>query len=458
MHLPESSAANFPLVVLVGRPNVGKSSLFNRLTRTRRALVDDTPGLTRDRQYGVAEWNGRPFRVVDTGGFEPDDGGPIKKQVWHQAQLAVEEADCVVLVLDARVGPGADDLYLAGLLRRSGKPVICAVNKSDGHESRFGYAEFYSLGLEPVVAVSAAHGTGMDDMVDAVISAMPSALVAEAAEENSGAVRVAVVGCPNAGKSSLINRLLGQERLVISAVPGTTRDSIDMLCVDSRGRRMILIDTAGIRRKSRISMRVEKFSVVAAIKAIDRSQVVVLVIDAERGVTDQDQRVASLALESGKGLVFAVNKWDRVGGGRRVEGEFSQRIWDAFPHFNHGRLVFLSALTGKGVGKLLEHVHQTHMEGMRHISTGVLNRWLREVVDRHPPPRRMNRLIRIRYMTQIKSQPPTMLIFANLPEEIHETYKRYLEKNLREAFGFGGVVIRLLFRKGDNPYDPRDEE
>lgn len=457
MHPSESVTKNMALVALVGRPNVGKSSLFNRLTRTRLALVDDTPGLTRDRHYAEAQWGGRVFRVVDTGGFEPDAGETIKRQVWHQAQLAVEEADVVVLVLDARVGPLADDLYLAGLLRRSGKPVLCAVNKSDGHQGRHGYAEFYSLGLEPVLAISAAHGTGVGELVETVLSALPTENEADSGVGDDTVVRVAVVGCPNAGKSSLINRLMGEDRLVTSEVPGTTRDSIDMFFLDRRGRKMILVDTAGIRRKSRIALRIEKFSVLAAIRAIDRSHVVVLVMDALRGITDQDLRVAGLAMDAGKGLVFAVNKWDQITTGKRGEREFSERVRDAFPHFSHGRLVFLSAVTGKGVGKLTDEVHLTHKEGLRHVSTGILNRWLRDVVEKHPPPRRMHRLIRLRYMTQVSSQPPTMVIFANLPDQVHETYRRYLENQLREAFGFSGVVIRLLFRKGENPYEESQE-
>ncbi|MBF0434703.1 MAG: ribosome biogenesis GTPase Der [Magnetococcales bacterium] len=458
MHHSESVTKNMALVALVGRPNVGKSSLFNRLTRTRLALVDDTPGLTRDRHYAQAAWDGRVFRVVDTGGFEPDQSETIKRQVWHQAQLAVEEADLVVLVLDARVGPLADDMFLADLLRRSGKPVLCAVNKSDGHQGRHGYAEFYTLGLEPVIAISASHGTGIGELVAALLAALPPENEGDAVVGDDAVVRVAVVGCPNAGKSSLINRLLGEDRLVTSEIPGTTRDSIDMLCVDGRGRAMILVDTAGIRRKSRIALRIEKFSVLAAIRAIDRSHVVVLVMDALRGITDQDLRVAGLAMEAGKGLVFAVNKWDQMPVGKRTERDFSVAVRDAFPHFSHGRLVFLSAVTGKGVGKLTDEIHLTHKEGLRHISTGVLNRWLRDVVEKHPPPRRMHRLIRLRYMTQVSSQPPTMVIFANLPDQIHETYRRYLENQLREAFGFSGVVIRLLFRKGENPYEQQTRE
>ncbi|MBF0348859.1 MAG: ribosome biogenesis GTPase Der [Magnetococcales bacterium] len=449
------------LVALVGRPNVGKSSLFNRLTRKRQALVDDTPGLTRDRHYGDAVWHDRVFRVVDTGGFEPDLGETINRQVWQQAQLAIEEADVVALVLDARTGPMADDHFLADLLRRSGKPVVCVVNKSDGRDGRHGDADFYSLGLGSVVAVSAAHGIGMEAMIEALFAAIPAperedSSVGDVIAETGEAVRVAVVGCPNAGKSSLINRLLGAERLVTSEIPGTTRDAVDMPCVDGRGRRMVLVDTAGIRRKSRISMRIEKYSVIAAIKAMDRAQVVVLVMDAQRGVTDQDQRVAALAMDAGKGLVFAFNKWDLIRG--QEKGTFTRNLWDAFPHFNHAELVFLSALTGKGVEKLADVIHRTHKEGLRHISTGVLNRWLRSVVEKHPPPRRMHRMIRIRYMTQVSTQPPTMLIFANLPDQIHDTYRRYLENQLRESFGFSGVVIRLLFRKGENPYEEPEKK
>ncbi|MBF0453209.1 MAG: ribosome biogenesis GTPase Der [Magnetococcales bacterium] len=487
-----------PVVALVGRPNVGKSSLFNRLTRTRDALVDNTPGLTRDRQYGRVSWDSRVFHVVDTGGFEPKSSEIIPNLMREQTLLAVEEADTVIFVTDAQSGPLPDDWLIADRLRRSGKPVICAVNKTEGKGGQESAYEFYGFGLEPVIPISAAHGRNMEALREAILDSLGEVAPEEGAEEErelfetaeeaaaqeegvlqadeeasqlleaeeevvveeevvDEPIAVAVVGCPNAGKSSLINSLLGENRLVASEVAGTTRDSIDLPFTDKKGREFTLIDTAGIRRKSRIALRIEKFSVMAALKAVDRAEVAVLVLDAEREeISDQDRRVATLATEAGCGLVIVVNKWDLIRGGRKAQKEYLLRVRDAFPLFPHAPLLFISAKRGKGIETLLDTVHRVWRVGRKRISTGRLNRWLSEAVEKHPPPRRAGRAIKIRYMTQIDIEPPTLLIFANRPDQVHETYRRYLENQLREQFDFSGVPIRILFRKGANPFDKKE--
>jgi GTPase len=505
---------NLPIVALVGRPNVGKSSIFNRFTRSRDALVDDTPGLTRDRQYGRVSWSNQAFHVVDTGGFEPKSNEIIPNLMREQTMVAVEEADVVIFVTDAKSGPMPDDWSIADMLRRSGKPVICAVNKTEGKGGIETAYEFYGLGITPVIPIAAAHGRGMEEVRSAVLEVLPlvedfqpddsndedesyddriptdeelalEILAQEEAdslrqetleegdipeqealgeeeeeeieEEEVGPVRVAVVGCPNAGKSSLINALLGENRLVASEVAGTTRDSIDLPFTDGRGHDFILIDTAGIRRKSRIALRIEKFSVMAALKAIDRAEVAVLVLDAEReDISDQDRRVATLATNAGCGLVIVVNKWDLMTGGRKAQKEYLLRVQDAFPLFPHAPVLFISAKRGKGISTLLDTVHKVRRIGRQRISTGKLNRWLSSAVEKHPPPRRAGRAIKIRYMTQIAIEPPTLLIFANRPDQVHETYRRYLEKQLRETFDFAGVPIRMMFRKGGNPFEKND--
>ncbi|MBF0448797.1 MAG: ribosome biogenesis GTPase Der [Magnetococcales bacterium] len=511
------TANNWPVVALVGRPNVGKSSLFNRFTRSREALVDDTPGLTRDRQYGRVTWYGHTFYVVDTGGFEPKSNEILPNLMREQTLLAVEEADTVVFVTDAKSGPLPDDWVIADLLRRSGTRVICAVNKTEGKGGEQAAFEFYSLGLEPVLPIAAAHNRGIEALRLAILDSLnltaqeeesdaafsDEELISYEAQQEAEAIyfeqqeqqalsaddeegetagdlidwdgldddtdeiieqlpevdepiAVAVVGCPNAGKSSLINALLGENRLVASEVPGTTRDSIDLPFQDAQGRHYVLIDTAGIRRKSRIALRIEKFSVMAALKAVDRAEVAVLVLDAEREeISDQDRRVATLATRAGCGLVIVVNKWDTVTGGRNAQKEFLLKIQEAFPLFPHAPVLFVSARRAKGIANLLDTVNRIWRIGRQRISTGRLNRWLAEATDKHPPPRRAGRAIKIRYMTQIGIEPPTLLIFANRPDQVHETYRRYLENQLRETFDFSGVPVRLLFRKGGNPYEKK---
>ncbi|NGZ05611.1 MAG: ribosome biogenesis GTPase Der [Magnetococcales bacterium] len=456
-----------PLLALVGRPNVGKSSLFNRLTRSRAALVDDTPGLTRDRKYGEVTWGGRGCRVVDTGGFETSTKEPLIARMRMQADLAMQEADLILFVLDAKSGPLADDLELAQRLRRGGKPVIGVVNKAEGHIGASGVGEFHQLALPVLVAVSAAHGEGIDELLRAVVARWPAPMAISPAEEPDpettvppdphAVARVAVVGCPNAGKSTLINRLLGEERLVTSDLPGTTRDAIDTHLTDGQGHRYVLVDTAGLRRKSRVALRIEKYSAIAALQAMERAKSAVLVLDAVRGISEQDQRVAGHALEAGCGLVFAVNKWDAVPGGREAENRFRRELGLAFPRFDHAPVIFVSGLTGRGVERLLPAVRKVWQAGQQRISTGMLNRWLAEVEEENPHPRHAGRPVRLRFVSQVRVAPPLIIFFVNRPEAIVESYRRYLENRLRERFGFQGVPLRLEFRPStkENPFAER---
>ncbi|MBF0162742.1 MAG: ribosome biogenesis GTPase Der [Magnetococcales bacterium] len=475
---------SLPLIALVGRPNVGKSSLFNRLTRTRAALVDDTPGLTRDRQYGTATVAGRSFRVVDTGGFEQTVEASVTAAMREQTLVAIEEADGIIFVADAQSGPLADDWAVAELLRRSGKPLVCAINKAEGKTGQERALEFHCLGLHPLLMISATHAMGMESLINQLFQQWQGATeaTAEAAEEEAGEdapvppeeedVRVAVVGCPNAGKSTLLNRILGESRLVVSDMPGTTRDAIDLPVQDDKGRRFILVDTAGIRKKSRISLRIEKYSVLAAIRAMERAQVAILVLDAERGITDQDRRIANLAAEAGCGLLLAVNKWDMMQRAavvqqretgersRRGSGEkqFLEAVQQAFPQFTHAPVLFVSAKSGLGMRALLPTALRVWESNRLRISTGALNRWLNEATTQHPPPRLGGRVVKIRYATQVAVNPPTLVLFTNREVEVQESYRRYLENQLRSHFAFVGATIRILFRasSGSNPYAPKE--
>lgn len=498
--------ADLPLIALVGRPNVGKSSLFNRLTRSRAALVDDTPGLTRDRQYGVATVDtsapthsrrgrrrskngthrrkGEPhaghfengvehsedgaqekpkagshtFRLVDTGGFEADISGSVASAMREQTLVAIQEADAIVFVVDAQSGPLVDDWVMADLLRRSGKPLVCVANKAEGQTGQDMALLFHQLGLHPLLRISATHGMGMDLLVSQIFAQLTAVKTeteaAQATVTEHNAVRVAVVGCPNAGKSTLINRMVGEARLVVSNQPGTTRDSIDLPVTDKAGRHFVLVDTAGIRKKSRISLRIEKYSVLAALRAMDRAQVAVLLLDAVRGITDQDQRVANLAMEAGCGLLLAVNKWDAMSGDSASRNRFLEDVRLAFPQSTHAPVLFLSAKTGWGVNKLFPEVFRVWEAGNQRIPTGALNRWLVEATTQHAPPRIGGRVVKIRYITQVSINPPTLVLFTNRDVTIHETYRRYLESRLRSRFGFSGASLRVLFRaaRGDNPY------
>ncbi|OSM06273.1 ribosome biogenesis GTPase Der [Magnetofaba australis] len=455
-----------PLIALVGRPNVGKSTLFNRLTRTRDALVDNTPGLTRDRQYGVIKRGDNPYRLVDTGGYEADPQESIVHLIREQTIVAMEEADLVVFVVDGAAGIAADDLEIAEKLRISGKPVIVAVNKTEKRLDERSAVMFYELGLDPVAPISASQGIGVMDLLDLLEEKLGRIVPPELeldeeglpkeglAEEEKTPTRLAIVGCPNAGKSSLINRLLGEHRMLVSEIAGATRDSVDSPPITIGGEEFILVDTAGIRRKARVSLRVEKYAAIAALKAMDRADVAIMLLDAERGITDQDKRIASHAVESGCGLIIVVNKWDLMPRGRDVLKEFRTEIDIEFPRLSHCPIQMISAKSGFGVDKLMPLATKISRAVKMRISTGEFNRWLEGATERNPPPRAGGKPVKMRYGSQVKVSPPTFVIFANRPEKVGDAYKRYLENQLRAAYPLDGAPLRLIFRGGANPYEP----
>ncbi len=546
-----------PLIALVGRPNVGKSTLFNRLTGLRAALVDPTPGMTRDRKYGRVVKYRNPFRVVDTGGFEENPKENMAALIRGQAMNAIEEADAILFITDAQSGPLLDDWNLVKMLRRTGKPLLIAVNKA---EKGFQHAplEFMEMGC-PTVAISATQGRGIQQMVreilkqlrqqgwvfdDEAAASAPSIpqsvthippaesqvdtdstlstnlgpdegqtsetelgrpeltlgttvdhVMAEqgASTERSNTVEsspskpdteaqstvsshpegqtplmpeldldtpilVALIGCPNVGKSSLVNRLLKEERQIISDMAGTTRDSVDLPLTGSNGQRYTLIDTAGIRRKSRVSERVEKFSVLAALRSIDRADIAVLALDATREISDQDKRIARHAIEAGRSLLFVVNKWDTVKGGRQEESRMRLLIGDTFPRLAHAPVLFVSAKNGRHCGRILPLARRIVRSARQTIPTGILNRWLADCLAEHPPARTSGKPVKLRYATQVGAAPPSLLLFANRPDGLQPAYFRFLENRLREQFGFNGTPIRIALRKGENPYEPKGKK
>jgi GTP-binding protein len=446
-----------PMVAIVGRPNVGKSTLFNRLVGHRAAIVEDVPGVTRDRNYADSTHFGRTFTVIDTGGFIPEDEDPLLAQVREQAQLAIEECEVVLWVVDGRAGRTAADETLGTLLRKSGKPVLLIVNKVDGSGPNMAglTAEFFSLGIEPVLDVSAEHNRGIEDLVDAILERLPpEEPAAEEPEPDENApVRVAIVGRPNVGKSTLINALLKEDRVVASPVPGTTRDPVDS-AFEHKGRRWILTDTAGIRRKSNISQRVEQYAVVAALKSIERSDVAVLVMDATEPAVDQDAKIAAVAEEKGRALVIVVNKWDQLERTPKLEKSLREELALKLKFVSYAPMVFTSALKGEKVDKVLELAHQVGREYRFRAPTPQLNRLLQHITEEHPLPFANGRPLRLYYMAQVSAAPPTFILTCNRPASIPDRYKRYIVNQLRETFGLR-VPLRLLFR--DRPgQDKRD--
>lgn len=435
-----------PLVALVGRPNVGKSTLFNRIVGERVAIVEDIAGTTRDRLYYDADWTGHEFTVVDTGGMESKPGSDLSQQVRDQAEAAIAQADVILFVVDARDGPTPEDEDVARILRHSAKPVVVVVNKADNARERLNATEFYHLGLPDVFSVSAAQGTGTGDLLDAVVARLPSPEPEPA--EDDAVIRVAIVGRPNVGKSSLFNAIVGEERAIVSEVPGTTRDAIDTE-IDYNGRRIVLIDTAGMRRRGKIDQGIEYYSVLRAIRAIGRADVVVLVIDASEGVTAQDTHLAGFAVSEAKGLCFAVNKWDLRPRGREVIENFTDRIREDFKFAPYAPLQFISARDKWHVDNVMSQAIRIAEQRKRRVPTAAFNDLILEAVDTHGPARERGRSLKILYATQVAVNPPTFVFFVNDASLLHFSYRRYLENRIREAFGFEGTAIRLIFRARD---------
>jgi GTPase len=456
-----------PLVALVGRPNVGKSTLFNRIVGRRVAIVEDFPGTTRDRLYAEADWGGYDFLLVDTGGLEfPQAGGETGKsrqvegqtagiesglfleEMRQQVLVAMEDADVIVLLVDVAAGLTPQDYDVANLLRRSGRPVILAVNKADNPRLRADAVEFYALGLGEPVSVSALHGQGVGDLLDLIIQAFGP--IDETAFDDSDHTKIAIVGRPNVGKSSLLNKLLGQERVIVSDIPGTTRDAIDME-IEVDDERVTLIDTAGIRRRGQIAPGIEKYSVLRALKAINRADVCLLVIDAQDMVTAQDQHIGGYILREEKSVVVVVNKWDAIEKDTHTMQEYTQALRSRLGFLDYVPVLFVSAKTGQRVKQILNTALQVQQERLHRISTGDLNRILQDAVAHHPPKNKAGRQLKFYYATQADTDPPTFVFFVNNRKLLHFTYERYLENRIREFHGFLGTPLRLLFRsRGDD--------
>jgi len=432
-----------PIVAIVGRPNVGKSTLFNRIAGGKKAIVWNEPGVTRDRNYADVRWDGSVFALIDTGGFEPVSKDRIFIQMKEQCELAMNEADVILFVMDGREGLTPSDREITDILRRQGKPVFFIVNKIDGPKHEDKVFEFYGLGVASVHSISAEEGYGVSDLMDEIMKALPPS---KDIEEDGQATRVAVVGRPNVGKSSLINRLLGYKRVIVDEAPGTTRDPIDTL-FERDGKKYLLIDTAGIRRKNRISLRLEKYSIVQVFRTIDRCDVALLLLDSGEGVTDQDARIGGFIQEKGKGCILLVNKWDLVKKDTQTMVEFKKKVYEDLKYLSYAPIVFISALTGQRVPKILDSVDRVVEEERKRIPTSQINRHLERWVESSPPPLYRSRPVKLNYMTQVSVAPPTFLIYTNFPDGIHFSYERYLINQIREAFGFEGVPIRLRFRK-----------
>lgn len=433
-----------PVVAIVGRPNVGKSTLFNKLVGRRMSIVDDTPGVTRDRIYGDCEWLGHTFLLVDTGGIEPNTTDTILAQMRTQAEVAIDTADAIIFVTDLKSGVVATDHEVASMLQKSGKPVILCVNKCDSiGEPDPAFYEFYNLGLGDPFPVSAAHGHGTGDLLDEVLKYLPES---SEEEEEDDAIRVAVIGKPNAGKSSLINRICGQERVIVSDIAGTTRDSIDTE-VENEDGRFVFIDTAGIRRRSRVSDSIEKYSIIRAKMAVERATVCVIMIDATEGFTEQDSKVAGIAYENGKACIIAVNKWDAVEKDGKTMDTFRRELMQDFSFMSYAPIIFISAKTGQRIDRLMKLIKFVDDQNSIRISTGNLNTILAHATARVQPPTDKGRRLKIYYMTQASTRPPTFVCFVNNAELFHFSYQRYLENQIREVFGLEGTPVKFVIRE-----------
>ena len=434
-----------PIVAVVGRPNVGKSTFFNKLIGERRSIVEDTPGVTRDRIYGETEWRGRKLTLIDTGGIEPKTDDVILSQMKLQAELAVESADVIIFLCDVRTGLTAADRDVAIMLKKSGKPIVPAINNCDRvGQLPFEFYEFYELGFdtEPI-AVSSIHGTGTGDVLDAVMDALPTEWEEE---EDDDSIKVAVIGKPNAGKSSMINRLVGSNRLIVSDIAGTTRDAVDTVVENEHGK-FTFIDTAGIRRQSKVNDKIEKYSVLRAHMAVERADVCLIMVDANEGVTEQDEKIAGIAHEAGKACIILVNKWDSIEKDNNTVNQFTKQVYEALGYMQYAPVLFVSAKTGQRTTNIFEHICYVHNQANTRISTGMLNDVLGDATTRVQPPSDKGKRLKIYYMTQISVAPPTFVIFCNSAPLFHFSYQRYIENCLRDTFGFRGTPIKIIVRE-----------
>lgn len=432
---------NRPIVAVVGRPNVGKSTIFNKLTGTKISIVEDTPGVTRDRVFGEVEWLNKYFTIIDTGGIEPESDDVILSQMRNQAMLAVDMAHVILFVVDGKNGLTAADKEVADILRRTKKPVLLVVNKIDAKSQFDNIYDFYELGLGNPIAISGANSMGLGDLLDEVVENFPEGMNTEYDED---VIRVAITGKPNAGKSSILNNILGEERVIVSPIAGTTRDAIDTY-FEKGDNKFLLIDTAGIRRRSKVYENVERFSVIRSMSAVDRADVVLIVIDATEGVTEQDTKIAGIAHDEGKACIFVVNKWDLIEKDNKTMGNFRMSVREKFPFMTYAPILFVSAVSNQRIGKILETVVQVSAEQNKRVTTSVLNQVIGEAVMLNQPPSDKGRRLKIYYGTQTGVKPPTFNLFINDKELTHFSYTRYLENRLRENFGFEGTSIKIEY-------------
>ncbi len=433
-----------PIVAIVGRPNVGKSTLFNRLSDNKKAIVIDQPGATRDRNYADSSWNDKSFIIIDTGGFEPISQETMLQQMREQTTLAIEEADAIIFLMDGQEGLTPSDIEAANILRRVKKPVFYVINKIDSMKHDNLVYDFYRLGIERLFSISAQHGgIGVGDLMDAVTEVLPEASVTEKEEQG---IRIAIIGKPNVGKSSLVNKILGYERTIVNPVPGTTRDPIDTP-FELEGKQYLLIDTAGIRRKGKVSMKLERYSVVEAIKALERCDIALILIDAEEGITEQDTKIAGLAYERGVACIIVLNKWDLLEKDNSTIGSHVKNVKDKLKYLDFAPILSVSALTGQRIIKIFDLIDTVYNEYTKRVSTSRLNAQMEEILEKMPPSRYRNKPNKIIYTTQVSVKPPTFLFFVREPKAIHFSYERYLANRIREDFGFGHVPLKIIFRK-----------
>ena len=433
-----------PIVAIVGRPNVGKSTLFNIFANSRISIVEDTPGVTRDRLYADTEWLDNEFMMVDTGGIEIMNTDKIAVSIRQQAQIAIAEADVILFVCDARAGITHEDAEVAKMLRQSKKPIVLAINKADSPKQEMEIFEFYNLGIGEPIPVSAANHLGLGDLLDAVVEKFPETS-AYGEDGNEDEIKVALIGRPNVGKSTIFNTLVGEERSIVSDVAGTTRDAIDTPVI-REGQKFLFIDTAGMRRKARIDEPIEKYSIIRSLRAVDRSDVVLMVIDAIDGVTEQDKKIAGYAHEAGKGIVLVVNKWDLYDKDNTSTLRYTENLRRELVFMQYAPVVFVSAMTKQRIHRLPEVIHYVAEQNAMRISTSVLNQVVEDAIAINPPPTEKGQRLKILYATQVKIKPPTFVIFVNEPEIMHFSYQRYLENKLREAFGFEGTPLQMIIR------------